>query len=179
MKKIKEKTIEVPQGISVEIENSRVKMKNENGEIDRNFNTHAVEMKMRERKIMLNARKNSKKDSAVLNAIEKHIKNMIVGLSRGFEYKLSIVYSHFPISIAVKQEMIEINNFLGEKKPRKAKIVGKAKVEVKGKEVNVSGIDLAEVSQTAANIESATKVKGKDVRIYQDGIYITSKGEAA
>jgi large subunit ribosomal protein L6 len=33
------------------------------------------------------------------------------------------------------------------------------------------------VSQTAANIESSTRVKGKDQRVFLDGLYIYSRSE--
>ena len=32
--------------------------------------------------------------------------------------------------------------------------------------------------QTAANLEQATVVKGRDIRVFQDGIYVVSKGAA-
>jgi large subunit ribosomal protein L6 len=101
---------------------------------------------------------------------------MIKGVTNGFTYKLAIVYSHFPISVSVKKGFIEIYNFTGEKNPRIAKIVGNTSVEVKGKEIIVSGVNKEEVGQTAANIEQAARVKGRDIRIFQDGIYITEKG---
>jgi len=48
-------------------------------------------------------------------------------------------------------------------------------VEAKGENVTVSGIDKEKVGQTAANIERATKVKKRDIRVFQDGVYIVSK----
>ena len=68
-----------------------------------------------------------------------------------------------------------ISNFLGERKPRSAKIMGDSKVEIKGDTVVVSGIDKELVGQTMANIEQATKVRGFDIRVFQDGIYLVDK----
>ena len=68
-----------------------------------------------------------------------------------------------------------IGNFLGEKKPRLARILGETKVKVSGNEVVVSGISKEDVGQTAANIEQVTKIKRFDPRIFQDGIYIVDK----
>jgi len=42
--------------------------------------------------------------------------------------------------------------------------------------VKVSSIDKEKAGQTAANIELATRIKGYDPRVFQDGIYIVKKG---
>ena len=88
---------------------------------------------------------------------------------------MQVVFSHFPINVSAKGKEIEINNFTGEKKPRKAEIVGNTKVEIKGKEIILKGINKEEIGQTAANLEKATKIKNRDQRVFQDGIYLTEK----
>src|SRR2546425_1002886 len=106
-------------------------------------------------------------------------KQIGVGGTDGFTYEMKIVYSHFPVKAMVKGPEFVIENFLGEKFPRKTSIVGETKVEVKGDQVVLTGPDIEAVSQTAANIEQATHIRGFDPRIFQDGIYITRKaGEA-
>ena len=113
----------------------------------------------------------------MIGTICAHINNMMKGVSKGFTYKLKIVYAHFPISVKVEGDKILIENFLGERAPRVAKIVGNTKVFVKGDDVIVQGINIEEVGQTAANIEQATRIKNKDPRKFLDGIYIYEKHE--
>jgi len=72
---------------------------------------------------------------------------------------------------------VAIENFTGERSPRMARIMGEAKVVVKGDDVIVQGINIEDVSQTAANIEKATKVKVKDPRVFLDGIYVYERHE--
>jgi len=102
---------------------------------------------------------------------------MIKGVTKGFTYKLKIVFSHFPITVKIKEKTLIIENFTGERNPRKAKIMGDTKVTVKGDDIIVQGINLEDVSQTAANIQNATKIRRKDPRVFLDGIYVYEKHE--
>ena len=43
-------------------------------------------------------------------------------------------------------------------------------------DVVVKGADREKVGQTAANIERACRIKKRDRRVFQDGVYIVSKG---
>jgi len=79
------------------------------------------------------------------------------------------------MSVKVDGNQVVIENFLGERYPRRAKILESVNVEIKGQDVIVKGFDKEKVSQTAANIEQATRIKGLDPRVFQDGIYITEK----
>ncbi len=71
--------------------------------------------------------------------------------------------------------MIEVKNFLGEKGTRKTKVVGNCKVYIDKDVIKVEGVDVEEIGQTAANIERACKLKGRDRRIFQDGIFLSAR----
>jgi len=90
---------------------------------------------------------------------------------------MKVVYAHFPINVSVEGKLVVIKNFAGEKTPRHAHIFGDVKVDVKGQDIVLKGLDREEVGQTAANIETATKIRRKDIRVFQDGVYITSKDD--
>ncbi|MCX6769786.1 MAG: 50S ribosomal protein L6 [Candidatus Micrarchaeota archaeon] len=107
----------------------------------------------------------------MVNTAYAHIKNMMNGVISGYSKKIKILYSHFPISMEIKGKLMLIKNFLGEKQPRKAKIMGQTKVESKGQELTISGPSKEEVGQTFANIKSATKIRDRDSRVFQDGFY--------
>lgn len=102
---------------------------------------------------------------------------MVRGVSIGYRYSLRTVYAHFPVTLKVEEKArsLRIENFTGEKTPRFARILDGVKVTVKGEEVFVEGPDLKAVSQTAANIQNATKIKKKDQRVFLDGIYVYQK----
>ena len=76
----------------------------------------------------------------------------------------------------VDQAELVVNNYFGEKIPRRAVFVGDVEVRVENKtEVVVSGYDKESVGQTAANIERCCSVKKRDRRVFQDGIYLVAK----
>jgi large subunit ribosomal protein L6 len=132
-----------------------------------------------DRRVTVRCEYPSRREGALVGTFAAHLRNMIVGVTQGFTYEMKIVYSHFPVKAGVKGSEFVIENFLGEKFPRKTRIVGDTKVEVKGDQVVLTGPDVEAVGQTAANIEQATRIRGFDPRIFQDGIYITRKaGEA-
>lgn len=170
-----ELAIEVPDNVVVELVDSTVKVKGGYGVVEREFKAPQVSIEKKDNKIILSTGSNRRKNRAVLGAVRAHIQNMIHGVSDKITYKLRIVYTHFPISVKVEGKTFVISNFLGERYPRRAPILDGVLVEVKGQDVVVTGTDKEAVSQTAAGIEQATKIKRFDPRVFQDGIYITEK----
>src|SRR2546428_5346964 len=118
-----------------------------------------------------------KKDSTVSNTVHSLVRNMVKGVTRGYTYRLKVVYAHFPISVKTKGDSVVVENFVGERSPRVSRIIGDCKVTTEGDDVVVKGVSLEDVGQTSANLELATKIKRKDQRIFLDGIYIYQKGE--
>ena len=93
------------------------------------------------------------------------------GVNTYYEKKMRIVFAHFPINVEIKGDRLHINNIIGERVPRISKIVGTTKIEAKGQNVRVYGTSLDDVSQTAGNIRLVCKIRNKDSRVFQDGIY--------
>ncbi len=169
--------IEMPEKVQVAIEDGNVTVKGPLGEVSRRlFDTNLNVVKEKD-SVFVVARTGRAKHRALMGTFAAHIRNMVHGVTEGFECSMKIVYAHFPIKASVKGDTFVIENFLGEKHPRSADILGKTKVVVKGDQVVVTGLDIEEVGQTAANIERATKIRGFDPRIFQDGIYITKKAK--
>ncbi|MDP1553098.1 MAG: 50S ribosomal protein L6 [Methanobacteriaceae archaeon] len=166
--------VEVPEGVNVTLKDE-VNVNGPNGKLSRKFNYPKITIKQEEDKIVLETLFPKKNDKAMLGTIRSHITNMIKGVNEGFTYHMKIVYAHFPMTVKVAGNKVIIENFLGERYPRNAKIVGSSKVQVKGDQVTITGIDKEDVGQTMANLEQATKIKGRDPRVFQDGIYLTSK----
>ncbi len=158
--------IKVPEGVKVSIEGGKVSVEGPKGKLSRAFPGKDLKIEAKEGSVTASA-----PDLMTMNTIEAHIKNMFVGVSEGYARKMQLLYAHFPITVEVKAPFIMIKNFQGEKKPRRAKIAGATKVEVKGQEVFLSGLDKEDIGQTMANITTAMKIKKRDSRVFQDGLY--------
>ncbi|HEY3420442.1 MAG TPA: 50S ribosomal protein L6 [Methanomassiliicoccales archaeon] len=174
-----EEKIEIPKDVKVTVENGIIALKGKNGQLSRNFSHPKVKLTIADNHVIVSSEMPKVREKAIVGTFAAHVRNMIVGVTIGYEYKMKIVYSHFPIKAAVKGNKFSIENFLGEKAPRSANIIGETKVKVAGAEVLLTGADLEQVSQTAANIERATRIRGFDPRVFQDGIYITEKAGRA
>ncbi len=172
MMKIEEEEVKIMDGVEVSIEGNMLRVKGPKGELARTFDINMVK---EEDRIKISALNPRRKEVAKVKTVAAHIRNMMKGVKKGFTYKMKIVYVHFPINVKVEEGKVIIQNFLGERKPREAKIVGETKVTVKGDDVILEGINIEDVGQTAANIQQATKTKRKDPRKFIDGIYVYEK----
>lgn len=168
---------EVPKGINAEFRDSRLTIKGPKGTLARIFFHPRIKMTVAKGKITVETRMASLREKALVGTWAAHARNMIRGVQEPFTYKMKAVYAHFPVKMTLKGSELVIENFLGERHPRKAVILGETKVTIKGQELELVSPSLEEVGQTAANIENATRIRNRDPRVFQDGIFITSKGE--
>ncbi|NIM47296.1 MAG: 50S ribosomal protein L6 [Candidatus Aenigmarchaeota archaeon] len=170
-----ERIVEIPEGIQIELDNFKVKVTGSKGTLEKDFNSPLfrkdITIKKTDNKILISSESKRKKVKAMLGAIKAHILNMIRGVTEGYTTKLKIVYMHFPFTVKISGKELSVNNFLGEKTPRKTKIIGDCKVDVKGDEITVTGINKEDVGQTAANLERTTWIRSRDRRVFQDGIF--------
>lgn len=112
---------------------------------------------------------------------------MIVGVSKGFKYKMRFCYAHFPINVSSTtvstadgaRNVVEIRNFLGEKQVRRVELLEGVSYfrspDIKD-QIEISGIDITKVSLSCAQISQSTQVKHKDIRKFLDGIYVSERG---
>jgi large subunit ribosomal protein L6 len=167
--------IEIPEGVNVSIEGPQVTVKGPKGQLSRRLSYPEIEIKKEDSYLVVNSKLDRKQQRAMVGTLAAHVGNMIAGVTRGFEYKMKVVYSHFPIQLKAATGELVINNFLGERKSRSARILDGVKVDILKDEVVVTGIDKENVGQTMANIEQATRVRGFDIRVFQDGVYLVEK----
>jgi large subunit ribosomal protein L6 len=171
------RTIPIPEGVVINIEGHKVTVRGAKSTITRDFSHAAVTMETDGKNVRISAQWPRKKEASLVGTIESHIKNMITGVTKGYTYKLKIVFSHFPITVKVQGRSVMVENFTGERRARKADILGDVKVKLEPDDIIIQGSTLEDVSQTAANIEMMTRVTNKDPRVFLDGIYVYERNE--
>ena len=175
MNKDLKRVIEIVDGVEILINDNEFTIKGNGKELKRNFDIGKIKIGVHDGKVVLTAKGASKREAKMMGTIEAHLKNMIKGLNEDFVYELEICHVHFPMNVKVNENVITIKSFLGETTERKAKILDGVEVDIKGNKISVSSSDIEAAGQTAANLEKATKLTGRDRRIFQDGIFITKK----
>ena len=184
-----ERIVKIPDGITASLAGKTLIVKGPKGELSREFRSPTASISMKDGSVIISYKSVKKEKSgkqvpvarkkvhALGGTWESHIGNMFTGVEKGWEAKLKIIYSHFPIKVSVEGNKVAVGNFLGERGQKKTSIKGNAKVEVKKDEIVITGISREDVGQTAANIELLSKVKGFDKRVFQDGCHLVQKAK--
>ena len=175
MKKTLHQEIEIPEGVEVKLDGAELVVKGKEGELKRKFEKGKLNFEIKEGKIVIGHKKATKNEKKIMNTIVAHIRNMIKGVEEGFEYKLKVCFSHFPINVKIEGNKAVIKNFLGEKIERSVDIPEGAEVKVEKDIITIKAINKEVAGQAAANFERATKIRMKDRRVFQDGFFIINK----
>ncbi|MFU8867632.1 50S ribosomal protein L6 [Natronococcus sp.] len=167
--------LEIPENVSVEVDHLDVTVDGPEGAVTRRLWYPDVTVEAEDDQVVIESDAEDAKTNATVGTFESHLKNAFHGVTEGWEYKMEVFYSHFPMQVRVDGDDVVIENFLGEKAPRRTTIHGETDVSVDDERLVLSGPNKEDVGQTAADIEQLTRVSGKDTRVFQDGVYITEK----
>lgn len=194
-------TVKIPKGVSAKVNARVVTIRGPRGKLTRDFKHLAMDMRMVNRKkVLVEKWFGAKKEIAAVRTVCSHIDNMIkgesksvdkrerisqqiisvLGVTKGFQYKMRAVHAHFPINCVISENnsLIEIRNFLGEKHIRRVRMQEGVTVINSPKqkdELILQGNDIEAVSLSAAHIQQSTTVKDKDIRKFLDGLYVSEK----
>jgi large subunit ribosomal protein L6 len=174
---IMEREVDVPDGVKVTMDKGILLVEGSKGKLRRKFDHPRVKMQISEGRIKVKCDKPVRVEMGLVGTWASHAEGMIRGVTHGYRYQMRIIYSHFPVKTSVKGNELVIENFLGERHPRKARILPDVTAKISGDTITLEGINREHVGQTAANIEKSTLVKNYDPRVFQDGIYLISRGE--
>jgi large subunit ribosomal protein L6 len=171
--------VDLAEGVTASQDGNMVTLSKDGNTISREFTHPRVSATVKDGLVEVYCDQPRRKEKALAGTWNAHISNMNKGLSEGFEYRLKAVYSHFPMTLKVEASVLTITNLFGERVPRRADLPwspAEVTVKVQNKtEVVVTGANKEKVGQTAANIERACRIRGRDRRVFQDGVYIVQK----
>lgn len=173
--KSNERTIGL-EGTTAEVKGTIVKVKGAKGTSEKFFKEKSIKITTDGKNIIVHAENDKRNCKRVMCTTAAHIKGMITGVNKGYEYKLKICSSHFPMNVTLNGRELVVKNYLGEKSPRVLKIKDNVNIKLEKDIITLTGSDKEWVGQAAADIEKKICIRNKDRRIFMDGIYITSKG---
>ena len=168
--------VKIPGGVKASLDGMHLRVTGPKGQLSRNVRFPQVTVTCDGNEVVISTESRRKEITAMVGTLEAHTKNMFRGVTEGYEYRMKVVFSHFPIQLKLQGSRLEIANFLGEKKARHARIEPGVTAKVGNDEVVLTGIDRELVGTTAANIEHATHIRDRDPRVFQDGIYMIQRG---
>lgn len=173
--------------MDVKVASRTVTVKGPRGTLQREFKSvNFAAEKLGKRSMRIDMWFGNRKEMACLRTICTHMSNMIIGVTKGFCYKMRAAYSHFPINVVLEKDkatgrhIVEVRNFLGERRVRRVQLhegveVVKGSAGVKDEFV-LTGNDLEKVSSSAALIHESCLVRNKDIRKFLDGLYVSERG---
>ncbi|WP_135664109.1 50S ribosomal protein L6 [Halorhabdus rudnickae] len=173
--------LQLPEDVSAEMDHLELTVEGPEGSVTRRLWYPDVSVEVADETVVIESAEDDAKTMSTIGTFESHVQNMFHGVTEGWEYEMEVFYSHFPMQVRAEDSEIVIENFLGERAPRTTPIHGDTEVEIDEEQITLRGPSIEDVGQTAADIEQLTRVTDKDVRVFQDGVYITQKpnrGEA-
>jgi len=173
-----EVVVEVPRDITLTLDGLKITIEGKKGKITKDFShMKKVDVLYKDNTVKISSYFPRKSTEAKLGTLRSVLINAIEGVTQGYTYKMKIAYSHFPITVDTDGDRILIKNFIGERSPRITFKAGSHPINVKAtkEDVVISGIDKEDVGQTCANIQKTCRIRDKDKRIFQDGIYVYEK----
>jgi large subunit ribosomal protein L6 len=167
--------VDMADGVTGSVSGRVLTVKGPLGTVKKRFDRIHVNMEVKGGKVNITPFTDDKKDVVTANTMSSLVRNMVIGVTIGYTYKLKVVFAHFPVTVKVKGRTINVENFMGERSARVTDVIGDCKVELDGDDIIIKGVSLEDVGQTSANLEQATKIKRKDQRIFLDGVYVYEK----
>lgn len=164
-----------PEGVSALFNDGILTVKGPKGEVSKSLLHPKIDVFLKDNMINLYCKVGTLREKNMMNTFVAHIHNLIKGVQEVYVYKLKVCSGHFPMTAAVNNGYLEVKNFLGEKYPRRIKLKANASVKINGADIVVESPDIELAGSQASDIERLMTKGTRDLRIFQDGIYITEK----
>ena len=174
MSKIGKQKIAIPEVVTVTRDGEKLSVKGPKGALSKNFRDD-IEIKMEDKLITLNPKRNDKFSKSLWGTYASHILNMIAGVQNPYQKKLILEGIGFKSEVKGK----DLNLALGFSHPVIVKIPDTITVTAEKNNITITGIDKELVGQFAATIRAYKKpepYKGKGIR-YENEIIRRKQGK--
>jgi len=175
MKAKLQEEIQLPNGVTATNTQGIITMKGPKGESTRSIKDPAVNIKLDNNTITLSTAKGTKRQKRIINTYVAHLQNMIHGVQQPYTYLLKICSGHFPMNVSISGTQLTIKNFLGEKSPRTLTLKKNVSIKIEGDLIAIESPNKELAGQMASDIELLTAKANRDLRVFQDGIYMIEK----
>lgn len=177
MSRIGRRPIEVPEAATVSLTDDVLTVEGENGELQREV-PEAVSVEVADNEISVSpADEDDRHSQAMWGTTASHIKNMITGVTEGYEKKLTFSGIGYRANTAGTTLTLE----MGYSHEVDLEIPDGIDVETEGDTITVSGADKETVGQFAATIRSVREpepYKGSGIQ-YEDETIRRKEGKTA
>ena len=175
MSRIGNRILEIPENVTVTVDGTKVSVKGPKGELSTEVNKN-ITVSVKDNTVVIErSNDNFKNFHGTANA---NIKNMIVGVTEGYEKKLEAVGVGYRFAVSGNQITVSA----GYSHPVVVKVPDGLTVESPSNtELNIKGIDKCLVGEFAANIRKIRQpepYKGKGIR-YKDEFIRRKEGKKA
>ena len=175
MKLDMKETVQVPNEVTVTNVKGLVTVKGPKGEVAKMMKDPTVSITIKDSTVEISSKKGTKRQKRMLYTFLAHPNTMVKGVQEPYQYKLKICSGHFPMNVSIQGDIMSVKNFLGEKSPRTIKLKKGATVKIDGDQILVESPSKELAGQQASDIELLTAKSNRDLRIFQDGIYLIEK----
>lgn len=162
MSRVGEQPIEIPEGVSVSVEDSRIRVKGPLGELVQ-LVPPKIQVKVEPGKVVVKREDDEKRSKSLHGLMRTLVFNMVKGVSQGWRKELEMVGVGY--KAAMEGEKLVLN--VGFSHPVEFAPPPEIKIQVNKSIIAVLGIDKALVGQVAAEIRAVKKpepYKGKGIR---------------
>ena len=177
MSRIGKQIIAIPDGVQVTISESEIIVKGPKGSLTQSIHPN-VSVKKEDNNITVHvAKEDDKNQRALWGLFASVIKNMVIGVTQGFEKKLEV--NGVGYKVALSGSKLTLN--VGFSHPVDFALPEGITGNVEGNVVTITGIDKQLVGQVAADIRKIRKpepYKGKGIK-YMEETILRKVGKAA
>jgi large subunit ribosomal protein L6 len=175
MSRLAKQPIAIPEGVEIKIDGTLITVKGKKGELSREFKTNIISIENKDNALVLGLAEESVLSRALIGTYASHLKNMIHGVTEGFEKKLIVEGVGFRSEVKGK----ELHMQLGFSHPVVMEIPEDLNATAEKNLITITGIDKERTNQFAAQIRAKKKpepYKGKGIR-YHDEIIRRKQGK--